>query len=627
MPEFLLDKGSVTLRPSDVAASGGEADIYRLRGEAYKVFKTPSHPEVKGQLHLEAEARARIAEHQQKLPLLIALAGKLSHKIALPAELLRDKAGRVAGYRMNFIDNAEVLLRYGERSFREQGVSDDLVRDVFVDLHPTVQGAHAAGLVFGDFNDLNVLVKGREAFVIDTDSAQFGKFPCRMFTIKFVDPLVCDPKGTLPTMIRPHNPETDWYAYLVMLMQSLLFVGPYGGVYRPKDLKLQLPHDARALKRITVFNPEVRYPKPARPYSILPDDLLNYFRLVFEKDKRGVPPVSLVENLRFTTCSKCGLVHARGVCPVCVGITPTMVKEKVTGTLSATKLFETSGRILFAAMQQGQLRYLYHHTDSYRREGDRTVVRAPLDPKIRFRIQGERSLFAKAGQCLIFEPARESPAHSLSVDAYGMLPLIDANDDHIFFAEGGGLYRSNELGFEYRDKVGDVLPNQTLFWVGDTLGFGFYRAAELSNFFVFEPARRGLNDSVNIPGIRGQLVDSTCCFGHKRVWFFTATQEGGKAVNRCHLLNERGERLGSAEGVPGDGTWLGHIRGACAVGELLLVPTDEGVVRVRQNGNMLGIDKEYPDTAEYVDANSHLSINKEGLHVVRGQTIWRLVMR
>ena len=626
MPEFFLDHGSVTLRPSDVAASGGEADIYRVKGAAYKVFKSPAHPEVKGQPTLEAEARARIAEHQRKLPLLIALAPKLPHNVAIPAELLRDKSGQIVGYRMNFIENAEVLYRYGERSFRDQGVSDDLVRDVFVDLHPTVLGAHRAGLVFGDFNDLNVLVRGREAFVIDTDSAQFGPYVSRMFTTKFVDPLVCDPKGTSPMMIAPHRPETDWYAYLIMLMQSLLFVGPYGGVYRPTDPKRNMPHDARPLKRITVFDPEVRYPKPARPYSILPDDLLDYFKRVFEKDTRGVPPLSLVENLRFTTCNKCGLVHARGVCPVCVGITPPMIKERVRGNLVATKVFETTGRILFAAMQHGVLRYLYHENGMYRRESG-TVVRAPLDPNIRFRIHGDNTLMARASTCLVFERGREEASYSFPVDAYGQLPLIDANEKGYFFAEGGGLYRSNDLGQEYRDKIGDVLQSQTLFWVGDELGFGFYRAAELSNFFVFRPTSHGLDDSVNLPGIRGQLVDSTVCFGGKHVWFFTTTQEGGKAVNRCYLLNERGELLSEAQGAPGDGTWLGHIRGACAVSDLLLVPTDDGVVRVRPSGTALVVDKEYPDTAEYVDSNSHLFVNKDGLHVARGQTIWRLVMR
>jgi len=276
MPDFIVGNKTVTLRPKDVVGSGGEADIYRAGGEAYKVFKSPSHQEVKGDLKLEREARERIAMHQRKLPALMTLAPKLPKRVATPVELLRDRAGLIAGYQMNFIDNAEVLFFYGQKDFREQGhgVSDDVIRDIFVDLHPTVDGGHRAGFIFSDFNDLNVLVKGREAHVIDADSGQFGPFVSPMFTIDFVDPLVCDPKQSSPMLIRPHSADTDWYAYLVMLMRSLLYMGPYGGVYRPKDLKKQVPHEARPLRRITVFDPDVRYPKPARPYKILPDALL-----------------------------------------------------------------------------------------------------------------------------------------------------------------------------------------------------------------------------------------------------------------------------------------------------------------------------------------------------------------
>jgi H/ACA ribonucleoprotein complex subunit 3 len=625
MPEFILGNTTVTLRPKDIVGSGGEADIYRTGKEAYKVFKQQGHIDLAGSPSLQREAREKLKEHQQKLPALMRL--RLPDKVPTPTELLRDKQGLIAGFRMNFIDDVEVMLRYGERSFRSQGVTDDTVRDVFVDLHKTVGEAHRRGFVFGDFNDLNVLVKDKEAYVIDADSGQFGNFMTRMFTAKFVDPLICDPKASAPLMMRPHSPDTDWYAYAVMLMQSLLFVGPYGGVYRPADQKKAVPHDARPLRRITVFDNEVRYPKPARPYKILPDTLLAYFDEVFKKDKRGEPPLSLLESLRFTACSKCGVTHARTVCPECVGVTPIMVKEKHVGAVKGTKLFETSGPILFAAMQEGTLRYLYWDAGEYRREGGKTVVAAPLDPNIRFRIRGDDSILSRGTQCLVFSSGTSSPATLMS-DAYmgGLLPLVDANATHLFLVEGGGLYRIADLGVEYRERVGDVLPNQTLFWTGEELGFGFYRAAELSNFFVFRPRYRGLNDSVKLPAIRSQLVDSTCCFGHDRIWFFTATQEGGKAVNRCFLLNGKGELLADAVATPGDGSWLSRIRGAAAAGDFLLVPTDEGVVRVRQNGAALDVDKEYPDTGRFVDAASNLFLSKEGLMVVRAHDIWRLVL-
>ena len=638
MPEYFVGTQTVSLRPSDVIGKGGEADIYRRGGQAYKIFKPPSHPDLAGSLALQDEARARIVEHQSKLP---AFPRNLPAKVSSPGELLRDKSGMIVGYRMNFVEDVEVLMRYSERSFREQGVLDDAVRDIFIDLHRTVEAVHQANVVIGDFNDLNVLVKGTDAFVIDADSMQFGSFAARMFTTKFVDPLICDPTATAPMMIRPHSPETDWYAYLIMLMQSLLYVGPYGGVYRPSDLKKQMPHDARPLKRITVFDPEVRYPKPARPYKILPDSLLAFFEQAFVKDKRGIVPLSLIEGLRFTRCSKCGAVHARGQCPECVGVTPIMVKEVHMGTVSGTnappapvnvrvsgtKVVETEGTILYATTQGGKLRYLYHHDGVYKREDGQAVVRAPLDPNIRFRIRGADTLLARGNQCMVFERAQSGASTTMPVDAYGLLPIIDANGEDFFFAEGGGLYRGSKHGIDYRERIGDVLPNQTLFWVGESLGFGFYRAAELSNFFVFHPARHGLNDSIRLPGIRGQLVDSTCVFGEDRIWFFTSTQEGKQAVNRCQLLDGQGALLASAQAVPGDGTWLGTIRGACAARDFLLVPTDDGVVRVSLTGGSLDVVKEYPDTHRFVDAGSNLFIGNDGLIVTGRHDIWRLVIR
>ena len=127
-------------------------------------------------------------------------------------------------------------------------------------------GLHALGVVIGDFNDLNVLVKDEQAYLIDADSFQFGGFLCRVFPERFVDPLSCDPQERRPLLCKPFSTDSDWHAFAVMVMQTLLSVGPYGGVYRPKSTSARVPEYARPLRRITVFHPEVLYPKPAAPY-------------------------------------------------------------------------------------------------------------------------------------------------------------------------------------------------------------------------------------------------------------------------------------------------------------------------------------------------------------------------
>lgn len=620
MASFAVGSKKVSLQPTDVAASGGEADIYVKSGQAFKIFKTPNHPDLSGSKEGQAAALARISEHQHKLR---AFPRNLPSRVIAPQELVLDSKGLVAGYRMPFLANAEVLYKYAERSFRDQGISDETTLAAIADLHRTVDGVHKAGAVIGDFNDLNVLVKDREAYLIDADSMQFGPYLTQVFTAKFVDPLNCDPHASVPMLVRPHTANSDWYAYLVMLMQVLLFVGPYGGVYRPADITKNMPPDSRPLKRVTIFDPEVVYPKPARHYGILPDALLDYFQQVFTKDLRGIPPLPLIEGIRFTTCTKCGAAHARNVCPSCMQVTKTMQKEIHTGSVVGTKVFAADGVILYATLQDGVLRYLYHEDGKYKREGNRTVLPSPLEQS-RYRIRGDDTLFARGNQAFVF-PKAGAPS-SISVESYGQLPLVDANGSRIFYAEGGALKRTTDLGLEYPERIGDVLPNQTLFWVGDTLGFGFYRAAELSNFFVFRTRSKGINDSVKLPSIKGQLIDSMCYFSDSHIWFLTSTKEGQQTYNRCYLLSDKGEVLGEAQASPGDGSWLGTIRGKFAAGDFLLAPTDDGVVRVSNDTGSLIVAKEYPDTKRFVDSDSRLFAASGGLLVVGRHDIWRLII-
>jgi hypothetical protein len=621
MPDFIVGSSRLSLSPSDVVGKGGEADIYRRGGEVFKIFKTPDHADFHGLPIQQEAARARLAEHQQKLP---SFPKGLPPHVIVPQRLVKDNRDLIAGYQMPFLADTEVLYRYGQRSFRDQGVSDETTVAVMTDLHRTVQGVHAAGVVIGDFNDLNVLVKGRDAFIIDADSMQFGRFLTSVFTAKFVDPLICDPNASAPIMARPHTADTDWYAYCVMLMQVLLFVGPYGGVYRPAEPKNAVPADKRILRRISVFNPDVIYPKPARHYSILPDTLLDYFGRVFQKDDRGVPPLQLIEGLRFTTCTTCGATHAKSVCPSCKLVTHAMQKEVHTGSVVATKVVALDGVILYATLQEGILRYLYYDGTTYKREGGRAVLTAELDSKLRFRVRGSDTILARGDQAIILKA--NGGRESISVETYQQQPLVDANASRIFYATSGVLKRTTDLGIDYPERVGDVLANQTPFWVGDTLGFGFYRAAELSNFFVFNTAHPGINDSVSLPPIRGLLIDALCYSSSTHIWFLTSTKEGSQTFNRCYLISKNGEVLGKAEATPGDGSWLGTLRGKFATGDFLLAPTDDGVVRISNDVDALVVSKEYPDTKRFVDSESRLFATRDGLLVVGRHDIWRLVI-
>ncbi|MCS6814347.1 MAG: hypothetical protein NZ772_12385 [Cyanobacteria bacterium] len=625
--DILINGKRIQLHPRQAIAKGGEADIFDLgQGKALKLFKPPDHPDYQGLPKEQQAAIARIAEHQQKLP---QFPTQVPSRVVKPEALAMDKTGqRIVGYVMPLIQQATVLLKYSDRTFRQAGISNSQVTAIFQDLHRTVVALHQAGLVIGDFNDLNVLVNDTAAYLIDADSFQFGPFLCNVFTAKFVDPLLCDYSQHHPMLVKPHSADSDWYAFAVMVMQCLLFVDPYGGIYKPKDPSQKIPHPARPSRRITVFHPEVVYPKPAIPYRVLSDDLLDYLQAVFTGDRRGLFPISLLETLQWQTCPSCGREHARRQCPDCAvpmvtvgtSLTPKLAQVGqgtiVRGSITMTRLFHTNGVILAAAMQEGKLRWLYHEAGQFRRDDGTIILTGNPDPHLQIGIQGNNTLLHKAGQLVCLTPGQDPVILAADRSA--------ANSTHYYWIHNGQLLRNNPLGAMY---VGDVLSEQTQFWVGDSFGFGFYRAGNLKVAFVFDSQRSGINDQVALPPWSGQLLHADCTFTSERCWLFMVTQEQGQLYHRCTVITATGEVEATAIAQVGDGSWLAkamvgsRTSGHCATQKFLWVATDEGVMRVEIMPSSLGTTtlvptKTFADTEPFIDASSQLFIGWEGLYVV-----------
>ncbi|HBB32376.1 MAG TPA: hypothetical protein DDZ80_17055 [Cyanobacteria bacterium UBA8803] len=605
-----INGNKIHLDPSQSLGKGGEADVYDIgNGQVVKVFKTPDHPDYQGLPHEQQGARDRLAEHQQKLR---QFPQNLPSRTIKPDALVTDRSGKtVLGYRMQRVNNAQLLLKYSDRKFRQSGISPQTVVRIFQDLHQTVAGIHACGVVIGDFNDLNVLVCNTQAYLIDADSFQYGGFLCRVFTARFVDPLLCEPQGTTLVWQHPHSKDSDWYAFILMLMQCLLFVDPYGGVYRPKASTQRLPHEARRLHRITVFHPEVVYPKPAIPYKVLPDELLHYFHCCFENDRRGEFPRSLLDNLQWTTCTNCHLEHARDRCPNCTQLTPTPpLSILVRGTVTATRVFSTQGVILFATQQGHQLSWLYYEGEEFKREDGTVVLTGELDPQLQFRLHGKTTLIGKQGKLIALHP-HQSPSY-LAVETF------DANYDSRYWTYNGQLLRDGQLGAEY---IGDVLPNQTQFWVGSHFGFGLYRAGNLNVAFVFDAKRQGICDRVKLPTWSGQLIDATCSFSSDRCWFFWTSQQEGRRINRCAVIHPNGTVEASTEIEFGDRSWLATLEGKCAANHFLFAATDDGIVRVEPYKSQIVTTKEFPDTEPFVNTNSQIVASQQGLYIINPQEI------
>lgn len=612
---------------------GGEAYILDLgNNTVLKLYRAPSDPMYHGDGNAQEGAKKRLKLVREKLTAF----PKLPSNVIAPIELATDTAGNVVGYTMSKVTNAEAMARYGQPAFRSH-VEGNVVVDVLRKLLVTVANVHKAGVIIGDFNSQNVLVhpggSGSDVKVslIDADSFQFGQWKCATYTTAYGDPLNCvaDTHSGAPVLTKPHSADSDDYAYYVMACEALLAVNPYGGVYAPKGVKVN--HVARPMKRLTVWHADTRYPRPSEPWrGTLPDDVMQQFLLVFQQDLRQSFPTKLLDQVRYTKCS-CGLEHARAQCPkpgcatAAPAVKPVTTTTQVRGSVTATTVFRR-GHVVRVEVHGGKLRWLSHHDNAFRREGGDVVLNGKHNKSLRFRISTDAT-YAALGSSVV---KLGTASRKFNVRTTGNVPVFAVNDKHVYWCEDDALYRDGGNSAFQKDtsvRIGNVIGGQTRFWVGDKFGFGFGQAGGITVAFVFDAELQGVNDGVKLR-VKGTLRDATCTIAGSRAWFFTHTQEGARTVNRCVVVASNGAVEAEAEADVGDG-WLGSIRGACAAGLALLVPTDAGIMKIEVVSGALTVTKTFPDTEPFVDAGCQLLAASDGLYVVAAdrKEITRLVIR
>ena len=625
---------------SAAIGKGGEADVFALRdGRALKLFKGPDHPDLAGQPALQDAARARLAEHQDKLR---RLPGGLPAAVVAPEDLAHDPAsGAVVGYAMRLVPAAEVLMRFGERAHRDRvGLgAGDVVR-LFDALAGTVRALHRAGVVVGDFNDLNVLVSGGGPHLIDADSMQWGAWPCRAFTERFLDPALADRTAPRPVLLRAYGPDADWYAFTVMLFRTLLLMDPFGGVHRPADPARRVPHPARSLRGLSVLRPDVQLPKAAHPLEMLPDAALDAFRQVLEGTIRSPLALERVRQLRWTTCTACGLEHGRASCPSCHVAPPVPAlppQEVVRGEVTARRIVAVRGaqaRILAASVDGARVRWLAFESGELRREDGR-VAAMPADlARLLSRDRGladvsvafDADALVVATRDAVHRIAPDGTTETASADpvAQGGAASVACAGGALCWQDQGRLLRRGVLGPE---SIGEVLAGQTRIWTAAHLGFGVSRAGALSIAFLFDPRRRGLDDGVALPRVRGRVVDERVAIGFDRVWHLVREAAGARLATRCTVVDRAGRVVATREAADGDDLWLASARAVAAAGPWLFAVTDDGIVRVGAAGGSIEAVACYPDTAPFVADPCELHVGDDGLYVVGAREIQRLTMR
>ncbi len=640
MKEVIIAGRSLSLNPQNILGEGGEAEVYDISATfpqtALKIWKPPTHPDFAGSAEDAKRnrdgAKKRIEEYGRKL---LEFPKNTPPRLVRPRELAYGRNGRdVIGYCMEIVAGAEVLRSYGQAGFRKKnGIDGNQVVRIMQDLHSSVQALHGQQIIIGDFNSSNVLVTGSEAWLIDADSMQFGKYPARSFTTRFVDPLICDPTLNHLLQVAHHSPATDWYAFALMLFECLLYYHPYGGVYTPKDKANQLPLDARPLKRISVLNPDVITPSKGISFTHLPDDLLHFYSQLLEKDQRGTFPLNLLNNLRWTTCSNCGIVHARSSCPSCAQAVPLVRKKvRVLGKVTADRMFQTSGTLIEVAAEKDVLQTLCFEQGVFKREQGTVLLKAPQQPSLQFRIWGRKTVIAYQGQIVVIDE-NGNQVERLSVDTFrGRKAVFEVNNSHLYWVAQGRLLRDDTLGPRF---IGNVLQGQTLFWMGQNFGFGVSRAGELQLAFVFDAQRTGINDSVKLPPFKGEWIGARAYFSSSHCWFFTAEKYNGRVHHNCYLIASDGSVIATAAGNEDDGSWLGALTGKVAVTlntaqgpkQAIFAATDNGLVRVEADNGQLFQSAHFPDTRDFVSTDDRLFADSKGLLVAGKERIDRITIK
>lgn len=643
MTSVFYEGAAVDIDAARKLGDGGEAVVYDIGGgTALKIYRQPDDPyyaditDRAQRLRDQQGARDRLHIMNEKLR---SVPPAWSDRVVLPVAPVTDRGARkILGYGMRIVAGAQVLRQLSKRKSRPPGVTNDSVARIFRELHTAVASTHRAGVVIGDFNYFNVLVRLADLapFVIDADSMQWGKFLCRTFNPKFVDPLICDPALNKLVQSAPHTGFTDWYAFALMLFECMMLTPLYGGVYEPtKGPPIEL--DARPLHRISVFHPEVTYPQAAVPLDALPDELLHFYTRLVTKDDRGEFPRRLIEGLRWTVCSRCAFEHARPHCPRCAQAAPAAaVREIVRGKVRVVRVFDTPGVILRAVVEGQEIKILYHHEEAFYRTAARytpatrgfvsdhptRVGEGELRPDMRFALLGHRTAIGLRSTVLVFDGSGGSPA-PLTVDtAPGDIPVFAANSRHLYWSSNGELLRTP---LDAPFSVGNVLEGGTQIWAGPRFGFGLSRAGRIQLAFVFDVERRGLNDRVALPPFRGQLLDVSCSFDEKRCWLFLTVNDGGVVRHFVHVITPDGSVTASAEGQEGDGGWVSSAGGRVAATlpsqsggtiHCLFVATDRGIVRIHEDAGYLREAAQFPDSKGFVDSGHELMMGTDGIFTV-----------
>ncbi|MCA9872378.1 MAG: hypothetical protein KC441_01955 [Anaerolineales bacterium] len=520
---IFLNGQSLSLTPAQLIQAGGEGLVFGVGDTAVKLYHQPQ------------------PGHAAKLQHLLdsGLAQALPPHVLAPCALAADKRGQIIGFQMPRLPAGSFpIKKLANVHFRrQQNISTTAVLTLFQQMHATLSRLHQLGLVVGDLNDQNVFLPPAQPFIpywIDVDSYQIGRYPCPVAMELFVDPHLY---GIADLGQRSYfSPATDWYAFFVLLVRSLLGVHPYGGVHKQHKTLA-----ARAAAGISILHPDVTYPATAVPAATLPAALRQHLLAVFEDGQRPPFPAALLADYAQTLAGRPPLPGARRA--TAVNPSPDFsLLLTVPGFIERVQV-EANGRLQAIVRQENDVRLVRLGLGSVLNE-------TPLfsgQPGYRYALFQNVLVVNPPGsrQLLLLDVSGRQPQkmQMLETALFRDTAVFAASDEALYRIAGNWIMRGSvQRGLYVEEAIATAHHKQTRFWAaphGDTLG-GYHRVFAENRYFLLH---NGASYDVALPDLRPgeSVVKTAVAFGNTAVAFWRKINWRGVLRSEVCLANHRGK--------------------------------------------------------------------------------------
>jgi hypothetical protein len=616
----------LVLRPQDMLGSGGEGSVFRA-----SVAGVPKAVKVYHNL---------TARRADKLAALTVMATGFPSEVVSPQELvLDDYSHKPVGFTMRLLATGQQELEtLANRKLRAQnGVTTLDVVDIYINLADVLRKLHARGVLVGDLNPFNEFYLNKLVSLIDADSFQFGSWPCEVATERCLNPRLYSVNLAQRPVFKDLD---DWYAFNVLLFNSLLLVHPYGGAHR--SLRT-IP--ARALKHVSVFDPSVVYPTAAYSPQIVSDELLQVFDQVFTQgDVSEINEKLLLEyKADLVECSVCHtwFPNARKKCPACDAFNRRVqVLKTLVAGVKALELFAAQGSFVFfklvgttmygIAIETGQaVLYTKKQLDISQRTVLFQAVKGARYDVFDDTLVVAASPYSSPSELQLFDVSQPIPRPIVQTvtDTYeNRSAVFRGSADALYRTVGGVILRGRLQNNQLIDELAaSSMEHQTWFDAASDsdreVVLGYFRVFDKYRWFLLYNGNYKLVQIADLEGCES-MQNRSIRFSKSTVLILRRTRLSKVEYCRLDVVDlVDGQVISSRRVVVADNPHLANINSVAYHQGVLLAPGTTGLVA--ENAST-GSKREYPETASFLASDSQLWPYDGGVLVVMGSHVIKL---